>query len=248
MQFTYTHSNSSTRMAVLATYIMYVVVYSIFTYIFLNSYLRYFFYGTDYLGAAHGTAGILYILLQFPQWCKEPAVSPWIQCTLDGLLATQLPSGNFPVKDSGRREGHLVHWCHGAPGIVPLLYQAHQVYGDVKYLKAMELALQCVWQFGLLRKGFGTCHGITGNAYPLLCLYRYTRQEEYYYQALQLAQGVWNEEVKSAVALFRDPQRYKTGIPDRPYSLMEGLAGTVCFFCDLLHPENAAFPGYDGEF
>ena len=31
-------------------------------------------------------------------------------------------------------------------------------------------------------------------------------------------------------------------IPDTPYSLYEGLAGTACFYNDLLHPNNASFP------
>ena len=30
-------------------------------------------------------------------------------------------------------------------------------------------------------------------------------------------------------------------------SLMEGLGGTICLHCDLLHPEMATFPGYEGD-
>lgn len=209
--------------------------------------LKYFFYGSDYLGAAHGISGILYILLQFPDWCKEPEVIPWILGSLDHLVSIQMHSGNFPSKDSGRKDGILVHWCHGAPGLVALLHRAYTVFGDKKYLKSMEMALECVWKFGIIRKGFGACHGITGNAYAFLCRYRYTGEDEYYYKALQMAECVWNEEVKKAVQTYPDPQRYKIGEPDCPYSLMEGLAGTICFFCDLLHPEQAGFPGYDGE-
>jgi len=33
--------------------------------------------------------------------------------------------------------------------------------------------------------------------------------------------------------------------PDCPYSLYEGLAGTVCFYTDLLQPDKAAFPFFD---
>ena len=36
------------------------------------------------------------------------------------------------------------------------------------------------------------------------------------------------------------------GIPDKPYSLMEGLGGELCFYADLLtNFENAKFPGYE---
>ena len=33
--------------------------------------------------------------------------------------------------------------------------------------------------------------------------------------------------------------------PDSPYSLYEGLAGTVCFYAGLLNPSTAAFPFFD---
>ena len=187
------------------------------------------------------------MLLQFPDWCKESTVQPWIVDTLDNLLSTQLPNGNFPSKLSGRKEGTLVHWCHGAPGIVSLLYRAYKVLGDKKFLLSMEQSLDCVWKYGILRKGYGLCHGIAGNAYAFLCLYRETRQDEYYYKALKMAECCWNESVHQVVSTYNDPQRFRVGEPDCPYSLMEGLAGAVCFFCDILHPEQAAFPGYDGE-
>lgn len=49
------------------------------------------------------------------------------------------------------------------------------------------------------------------------------------------------------MGVFFDPQRYATGVPDYPYSLMEGLGGAICYCCDLLYPDSAAFPGYDGD-
>ena len=33
--------------------------------------------------------------------------------------------------------------------------------------------------------------------------------------------------------------------PDAPYSLYEGIAGTVCYLLDLLQPEQAEFPFFD---
>ena len=33
--------------------------------------------------------------------------------------------------------------------------------------------------------------------------------------------------------------------PDSPYSLYEGLAGTVCYLADLLEPTEAEFPFFD---
>jgi hypothetical protein len=31
-------------------------------------------------------------------------------------------------------------------------------------------------------------------------------------------------------------------VPDSPYSLYEGWAGTICFLADLLQPDKAEFP------
>ena len=136
------------------------------------SVLQYYFYGTDYHGAAHGTIGILYILLQFPDWCKQPDTKPFIQATLDHMLSLQFPSGNFPLQAQSSDKDEQIHWCHGAPGFVYTLYHAHKVFGDEKYKLALDRALDVVWHRGLVRKGLGLCHGIAGNAYTFLMMYR----------------------------------------------------------------------------
>lgn len=207
------------------------------------------FSGTDYQGAAHGTAGILYLLLQFPSWCQEPPTQPWIAATLESILNSQLPSGNFPDV-AGRTRDELLHWCHGAPGTVYTLYHAHKlkVLGEDKtILRSLDQALQTVWERGLLRKGFGLCHGIAGSGYTFLMMYRYTGSEEYLYKAHKMAEAIRSDEIGKEVEVFVDPQRYSVGVADFPYSLMEGLGGTVCFCCDLLHPNTAGFPGYEGD-
>lgn len=214
-------------------------------YMYVYRYLSYYFYGQDYLGAAHGTAGILYMLLQCPvEWCRERDTQDWIIKTLDHLLTMQLPDGNFPTKDYKRSDSNTpVHWCHGAPGIIPCLYKAHEIYKEDSYLRAMNKGLECIWRYGIIKKGYGTCHGITGNAYTYLTLYSLTGKEEYYYNALSMADSVWNESISKAVYSYNDPQRFAIGQPDTPMSLMEGLGGVISFFCDLLHPKTATFPG-----
>lgn len=209
--------------------------------------LKYLFYNTDFQGAAHGTAGILYILLQFPTWCQEPSVRPWVSATIDVLLHSQFPSGNFP-DTSDSDQDRLVHWCHGSPGTVYTLYHAHRVLGEDKsILRALDQGLRCIWERGVLKKGLGLCHGTSGNAYAFLMMYRHTGSEDHLYRAHRLAEALRSEEVRKEVQVFQDPQRSVVGVPDYPYSLMEGLAGTVCFCCDLLHPDTAAFPGYEGD-
>lgn len=57
------------------------------------------------------------------------------------------------------------------PPCVPI-----QVLGDnPAYLPAALRAGELVWQQGLLFKGPGLCHGVSGNAYALLRLYKTTQ-------------------------------------------------------------------------
>ena len=81
-----------------------------------------------------------------------------------------------------------------------------------------------------MRKGPGICHGIAGNGYAQLMLYRLTKDNKYLYRASKFAEFLLTETFKEART------------PDRPYSLFEGLGGTVCFILDLLDPNNSEFP------
>lgn len=50
-----------------------------------------------------------------------------------------------------------------------------QIYQDENYL---QTALQCgevIWSRGLLKKGYGICHGVAGNAYAFLSLFQQTK-------------------------------------------------------------------------
>lgn len=76
---------------------------------------------------------------------------------------------------------------------------------------------------------------------------RYTSEDKQLYRAFKMAEQMQNEKVLEAIATTFDPQRQSRGVADFPYSLMEGFAGTISYHCDLLHPQTAAFPGYDGE-
>ena len=181
-----------------------------------SSAMQFHFYGKDYQGAAHGTAGILYMLLQFPDWCREPTNDPWIRKTVDRFLSFQFRSGNFP-SDSNSRSDDLLHWCHGSPGAVYTLYQAHKVYGDPKFKRSLELALKSIWERGILKKGSGLCHGTSGSAYAFLIAYRHFGSEEYLYNALKMVEVMSSDETKQEVAATWDPQRRQTGVPDFPY-------------------------------
>lgn len=80
----------------------------------------------------------------------------------------------------------------------------------------------------------GLCHGVAGNGYVFLLLYRLTADEKYLFRANTFAQFMTTPEFKRGART-----------PDCPYSLYEGLAGTVCYILDLFDPKTAAFPFMD---
>lgn len=64
-------------------------------------------------------------------------------------------------------------------------------------------------------------------------MYRMTNDQKYLYQAYKFAE--W----------CIDYGKHGCRIADAPYSLFEGMAGTIYFLIDLLDPSNARFPAFE---
>lgn len=62
-----------------------------------------------------------------------------------------------------------------------------QTFDDKKYLEAARGCAEVVWARGLLRKGYGICHGVAGNAYTFLTVYRLTGEEKYLHRACKVS-------------------------------------------------------------
>lgn len=45
---------------------------------------------------------------------------------VDFIDSLQFPSGNYP-SSLGREVDRLIHWCHGAPGVIYMLTTAYEV-------------------------------------------------------------------------------------------------------------------------
>ncbi|XP_058819957.1 lanC-like protein 3 homolog [Topomyia yanbarensis] len=196
-------------------------------------------WGDEYLGAAHGVSSIMHMLLESPlQGNLNSNEMAAVRATINSLLSLQDAEGNFPVTLQDylqrTRDETLVHWCHGAPGIVYLMAKAYIVFKDQKYLQSCVRCADLVWRKGLLRKGPGICHGVAGSGYVFLLLYRLTADPKYLHRAIKFMEFLTHEEFI----------RYARN-PDRSFSLYEGYAGTVCFLLDLLRPERASFPFMD---
>jgi lantibiotic modifying enzyme len=195
-----------------------------------------------YLGAAHGVVGICQTLLSL-QSDELDTVDQnlnmnsrqLIRQTIDGLEEFCFASGNLQSSiGSSSSQDKLVHWCHGAPGHVLLLVKASSVFGNPVYLeRAKEIGENVLMQRGILRKGVGLCHGISGNAYALLSIGRATEDPKWIQQAKAFAQFAW------------DHLNELETIPDHPYSLYEGCAGLAILLLDLCNPEQSAFPLYE---
>ena len=61
-----------------------------------------------------------------------------------------------------------------------------QIFGEKKYLRAAEKCGEVIWNRGLLRKGYGLCHGSAGNGYAFLALYKATKKDMYLFQATKV--------------------------------------------------------------
>ena len=104
-----------------------------------------------------------------------------------------------------------------------------------------------VYQQGLLRKGVGLCHGVSGNVYALLAASDADNAncEELFLKAVHLA----------GLATFHEDLTIskEMGTPDHPWSLYEGLAGACCVWAEILSRLNSAtlgrtssgFPAFD---
>ncbi|KAL0893873.1 hypothetical protein ABMA27_013978 [Loxostege sticticalis] len=186
-----------------------------------------------YFGAAHGMAGILYMLLQARMYFNVIEIRSFVKPTLDWLLNQRYSSGNFQSSLESSSSDRLVQWCHGAPGFVPLCILAHQVFEDDKYLK---IALQCgdvIWQRGLSTKGYSMCHGVSGNAYAFIQLYQATKKPIHLYRACCFME--WCAVERPGTELHH---------PDRPASLFEGLVGRLYLAEDMTNNLDAKFPAF----
>lgn len=223
------------------------------------------------LGAVHGTTGILTMLLSCD--LKDDQFD-LIAETITALCRICIKNGgHFPMSiperpDNLTRSSPLVQLCHGPPGLLILL---GAVYRKTWFIErfwrpdwdvAIKLATEKIWQEGLLSKGGNLCHGITGNAWPLLSLhnvYEYhgdslQRAKQKRMAALEQSESFSTEkgDVLSAdfflsralpfMMLARETPPYSQEVdikttfefrrPDRPYCLGEGLMGQVCAWAE----------------
>ncbi|RPA81922.1 Lanthionine synthetase C-like protein [Ascobolus immersus RN42] len=215
-------------------------------------------HGKYYLGAIHGATGILAILLQAPKSILKPHIETILQ-TIDQLRElVESKNGFLPSSLPHRHKHHqLVQICHGAPGYLLLLSSLRTLHPehwkDSFYPSSIN---KHIWEQGLLTKGLGLCHGISGNAYPWLLLSTLNQAgNEHDEQALAYGTAFIVHSEKCPPMFAKTPYEYR--MPDHPLSLFEGLAGAMCAWSDAcaalhnqLEPKEQVpilgFPGIGG--
>lgn len=120
-------------------------------------------HGQAYIGAVHGAIGIItQIVLTDSTWAPELAAE------LEGLLACQYESGNWPSSLPPGQD-RLVQVCHGAPGVIISLLSIKQHFPHLRNVieRAIERGRVDIKERGLLTKEPSLCHGVSGNALSL---------------------------------------------------------------------------------
>ncbi|KAI3328959.1 hypothetical protein HD806DRAFT_548201 [Xylariaceae sp. AK1471] len=117
-------------------------------------------HGKQYLGAAHGSIGIVTQAI-----LSMPSIAPQLQPMVLELLDHQFSSGNFPSSLPAGSD-RLVQFCSGGPGFVVSLRTLLPYFPKIseKIEKAINNTQSDVWQRGLLTKEPCLCHGIAGSA------------------------------------------------------------------------------------
>ncbi|TDL19620.1 hypothetical protein BD410DRAFT_830241 [Rickenella mellea] len=193
-------------------------------------------HGKYYLGAIHGVAGILTVLLQAPHTLIAPHL-PIIISTVSALvLLAERNNGHLPSSLPARNKNPLVQICHGSPGLLILLATIrtrHPTHCSDNWDNAEQMACRVVWQEGLLRKGLGVCHGASGNAWSLLLFAHARRGTTIGDKALARALAFLLQAMHMPpLTLIKPVNQSPYCTPDHPYSLFEGIAGVVCAWAD----------------
>ena len=177
--------------------------------------------------------------------------------SLEYAIDLQSSEGSFPSIVQVPEDCCSNAFCHGAPGFVTPICLALEnpffpTQKSQKFRKALKLAVKCVWKKGLHLKGWGLCHGVSGNGYALLRASRLkavgilSEEERGRFYRMSLSFGltkVLNQEFVEASKNFDDGRRNVVGMSDFPLSLMLGTAGDLVYYIDILESSNAK--GYD---
>ncbi|KLK89917.1 hypothetical protein AA309_28670 [Microvirga vignae] len=188
----------------------------------------------DYLGIAHGWAGVLYSRLLWSEVSAIPihaATEDWLEL----LCRSAREHGRgvrWPIRvafERSQNRGISDSWCNGSAGYVSLWTLAYRLVGNASYLEMAERAAWAAWKS---EEPIGSlCCGYLGRAYALLNVYRNT------------GQTAWLERAKilyTKAAHSKDLSRLR-------FSLFRGEVALALLAYDLDSPDSSSFPLFERD-
>ena len=188
------------------------------------------------LGAVHGFSGNAFALISGFHLLSDTEVKRITKRVMEVVVNTadqdERHANWWPRlnSDKTKKNAHpLLHFCHGAPGmIIPLAQLPSGVNDefDELLLKGGEL----IWDAGLLEKGPNLCHGTSGNGYAFLKLYERTGDELWLKRARSYAMQAIKQ-IEEVQEMTKQTRRYPlwTGDPGVAIYLMDCLENTCSF-------------------
>ena len=219
--------------------------------------LLFYYHEKEYFGAAHGLSGILCVFLlvirEFGGYLEENKLirldlfENAIFLSIEYLFQVQTNDGNFPSSFGKLGRSKQVAFCHGAPGMVNLFclaLESEKCRNSLKKALVSNLAsrmIKCIWEKGLNLKGYGLCHGISGNGYAFLRVSRSHSdllnpqfKSDCFLKSLKFAFSKQLPQLQEEIASHDISGRKFVGVSDHPLSLLTGLAGDLMYYIDLI--------------
>ncbi|MBI4538717.1 MAG: protein kinase [Gemmatimonadetes bacterium] len=184
----------------------------------------------EYLGIAHGWAGILYGTLRWCGSARAPLPGTFKE-RLEQLAQCAEPAGRgVRWKITLPSGGYMPGWCNGSAGMIHLWTLAHRVLGDDAFLALAEGAAWNTWEQPDMTHDL--CCGLAGWAYGLLNFYNHTGDGDWLRRARELGR-------RAALGIGTSAFRRE--------SLYKGEAGVAVLAADLSAPDTACMPFFEAE-
>ena len=188
----------------------------------------------QFIGAAHGTFGNIQALMACKELLSTNEINLIVERAGQLLKNILVTTGNSEVNWKTRANSDktpLMHWCHGAPGIVCSV--AHILPRSKELDEIFMKAGETIWNAGPLKKGTSLCHGTSGNGFAFLKLYK------------RFGDDLWLERAKTF--LMHSAQQcidLKEEYGDFRYSLWTGDHGVV-YLNSQIQSQTADLPMFD---
>jgi len=190
-----------------------------------------------YLGFAHGSAGIGYVLGELFEATGERRFLDTATAVGEHLVRAARPAladgsgANWPDTEEG--EVRSLFWCHGAAGIGQFLMRLEALTGGQEFGRMARRAGLMVARGGRW-VGPTLCHGLAGNIDFLLDLYQATGEQGWLREAYELAGILRSHAVISGETLTWPSEEPTIITPD----FMVGCAGVGHSFARLSRADD----------